>query len=178
MNIAVYLGSSFGTDPRIKIETQRLGEWMGKKHHKLVYGGGKEGLMGILASSVVENSGEVIGVELKMFCNDGHAFDHCSEFHAVDSFFERKKIIMDLSDAFIALPGGPGTLDEISEIICQDRFQSYHRPIFFLNIDGFYDDIKHQFEKMVAFGFFSSEEYENIYFVDDVDELIKEFKKY
>lgn len=177
MKIAVYLGSNTGSDPRIKMETERLGEFIGKKHHTLVFGGGNTGLMNVISSSVRNNGGKVIGVELKLFYDNTSSYSHCDELHVTDTLLGRKQLMMKISDAFIALPGGTGTLDEITEIMCLDKLNSKHRPIFFLNIDGFYDDMKHQLEKMVAFNFLTQEDLELIRFVDDVEELSKEFKK-
>ncbi len=171
MKIAVYLGSNSGSDKRIEEETALLGEWIGKYHHTLVYGGSNVGLMNTIASSTKKNGGKVIGVELKKFYDEGNSFSDCDEFYVTNTLLERKEKMMSLSNAFIALPGGYGTLDEISEIICQDKLSKEHKTIILLNIDGFYDDLMHQFDKMVSFGFLHMEERNRIHFLNSVQDL-------
>ncbi len=171
MKIAVYLGSNFGSDKKIEEETVLLGEWIGRHHHTLVYGGSNVGLMNTIAVSTKKSGGKVIGVELKKFYDEGNSFSECDEFHVTETLLERKEKMMSLSNAFIALPGGYGTLDEISEIICLDKLSTEHKTILFLNIDGFYDDLMHQFDKMVSFGFLKIEERNRIHFLNSVQEL-------
>ncbi len=171
MNIAVYLASSFGTDKRIQEETKKLGEWIGTNKHSLIYGGSKAGLMEVIAQSCKDKGGKVIGVETKLFYNQGQAYPLCDDFYLTETLSQRKKIMMDISDAFIALPGGVGTLDEISEILCLNKLSEKKRPILFLNINHFYDDLQHQFEKMIAYQYLTKEDISTVYFVDSTDEL-------
>lgn len=171
MNIAVYLASKSGNLPHIIEQTQLLGAWIGKNHHALVYGGSNTGLMYTIARSTKGHGGKVIGIEMSKFHNEGCSFSECDEFVVTETLSERKEKMMKLSDAFIALPGGIGTLDEISEIMAVDKIGGHHRPIILMNIDGFYDDLKHQLEKMVSYGYLLEEEKNRIHFVEDVDEL-------
>ncbi len=176
MKIAVYLGASFGSDNRIERETEKLGQWFGKRHHTLVYGGSKTGLMGVLASAAKESGAKIIGVELRKFHEDDCSYQGCDEFYVYDTLLERKEKMMDISNAFIAMPGGLGTLDEISEIMTLDKIDDSHRTIILMNIDGFYDDLSHQLDKMVSFGFLKPEERNRIYFADSVEEVEKIMK--
>lgn len=168
MKIAVFLGANYGSDDNIIEETRNLGTWIGKNHHTLVYGGSKTGLMNILSESTKEAGGKVIGVEARIFYEEGKGSDECDEFYVEETMAERKKRIMDISNAFIALPGGTGTLDEISEIMVLDKISKDHRTIILLNIDGFYDDLKHQLDKMVSFGYLREEDRNLIHFADSV----------
>lgn len=171
MNIAVFLGANCGTNKHIEEETKKLGTFIGKHNHTLVYGGSKTGLMLELASSTKENKGHVIGIEAKMFYEDGKAYDLCDEFFVTDTLSERKMKMMNISDAFIALPGGTGTLDEITEIMVLDKLDKVHRPIYFINIDNFYDDMIKQLDKMVDFGFLTKHNRDLVKFIKSVDEL-------
>jgi uncharacterized protein (TIGR00730 family) len=176
MKIAVYLGANYGSDKNIEKETEKLGEWIGRHHHTLVFGGSKTGLMGTLAQATKKNGGRIIGVELTKFHKGGASFDGCDDFLVYDTLLERKAKMMEISNAFIALPGGFGTLDEISEIMALDKINEEHRVIVLMNIDGFYDDLSHQLDKMVSFGFLKMEERSCIHFADSVEELAKILK--
>ncbi len=177
MNVAVYLGSAIGKSEKIKKETEELGKRLGENKFTLIYGGSNTGLMNVLASSTKNNGGKVIGVEIPLFHKQGYSFEHCDEFILSKDLSERKKTMMEKANAFIALPGGIGTLDEISEVICLDSLNEKQKPIFFLNTDGFYDDLKKQLEKMVDFGFLKKEYLDTIYFADDVTDLFRQLLK-
>lgn len=177
MNIAVYLGSKFGTDKNIEKECIKLGEFIGKNKHSLVYGGSDTGLMHTLATSVKNSGGRIVGIEMKLFHDSGCSYSQCDEFIVTETLAERKKLMMEKSDAFIALPGGTGTLDEITEIMCLDKLNETHKPILLLNIDGFYDDLNNQLKKMVSFGFLTDLEYSLISFPKSVDEAVELLKK-
>ena len=176
MKIAIYLAANYGKDKTIIKETEKLGAWIGINKHTLVYGGSKTGLMLTLAKAVKENKGYIIGVEAKIFFEDNKGYDHCDEMYVEDSLLERKKRMMDIADCFIALPGGTGTLDEITEIMCLDKISNVHRPIFLLNINHFYDDLKNQLDKMVAYGYLSQSDRDLIKFPSDAEEVIKALK--
>ena len=135
MNITVYLGSAHGNDPKYKNEVVRLGNWIGKAGHRLIYGGSRIGLMGELAEAVLTAGGEVIGVEPDFFV------DSCLQHHGITRLIvtktmaERKARMIELGDVFIAFPGGTGTLEEISEVMSQVRLGHNERPCIVLNLD-------------------------------------------
>ena len=111
--ITVYLGANEGTDPRLKAAVRELGSWIGASGRSLVYGGSKCGLMGELAESVLKAGGKVIGVEPRFFVEAGLVYDAIDELIVTENMAERKARMLELGDAFIAFPGGTGTLEEI-----------------------------------------------------------------
>ncbi len=177
MRIAVFLGATLGNSVKILDETTKLGHFIGCNNHTLVYGGSDAGLMRIIAKSTQESGGKVIGVELKKFDDLGASYYNVDEFIVTETIQERKKIMIDMSDAFIAIPGGVGTLDEISEIICINKLEEKHRPIILLNIDGYYEGLKEQINTMVKYNFLSKENALLISFASNVDEIIKILSK-
>ncbi len=115
MNITVYLGSNEGNDPSLKEAVRALGAWIGNAGHALVYGGSKSGLMGELAESVLNAGGKVTGVEPQFFIDAGLEYDAITTLIVTKDMAERKAKMIELGDAFIAFPGGTGTLEEVSE---------------------------------------------------------------
>jgi len=126
--ISVYCGSRNGNDPQFKIAAIELGKTLVKNNISLVYGGGKIGLMGVLAETVLQEGGEVIGVIPEFLEQKELAHPGIHTLHVVKSMHERKELISDISDGFIALPGGLGTLDELFEIVTWAQFYHRHKP--------------------------------------------------
>ena len=123
MNITVYLGANEGNDPALKTAVRELGTWIGESGNSLVYGGSKSGLMGELAESVLAAGGTVTGVEPQRFVDEGFLYDAITELIVTPDITERKTKMIELGDAFIAFPGGTGTLDEIAEIMSKVALQ-------------------------------------------------------
>lgn len=169
MNIAVYCGSTMGTDPRFAEAAHDLGRWIGSNGHGLVYGGSSIGLMGIVARTVMEAGGAVRGVETRFFMDAGVAQEGLSELYVVDSMAQRKQKMIDLADAFVALPGGVGTLEEISEIMSLVRLGQTASPCCFLNIAGFYNGFQAHVRTMLDQGFIAQADYDRFLFVDSMD---------
>ena len=142
MNITVYLGSAMGSDPKYLREVIRLGTWIGKNGHRLIYGGSRIGLMGELAEAVLQAGGEVIGVEPGFFVDSCMQHDGINELIVTDTMAERKAIMIERGDAYIAFPGGTGTLEEIAEVMSQIRLGHNDRPCLILNLDSFYDPLR------------------------------------
>ena len=117
MNITVYLGASNGNDQNLILASRELGKWIGENGHTLVYGGSKCGLMGELAESVLKAKGKVIGVEPQFFIDAGFDYPEITQLIVTQDMSERKAKMIELGDAFIAFPGGTGTLEEITEVI-------------------------------------------------------------
>ena len=113
MNITVYLGANEGNDPNLRSAVPQLGEWIGQSGNTLIYGGSKSGLMGAAADSVLNAGGEVIGVEPQFFIESEFQHDGLTELIVTKDMSERKNKMIELGDAFIAFPGGTGTLEEI-----------------------------------------------------------------
>lgn len=171
MNIAVYCGAAKGNDIVYEETAKTVGKWIANKGHTLVYGGGDVGLMGIVANTVLKNGGEVIGVipDILMIREQGH--NGLTKKIETKSMSERRDIMMELSEAFIALPGGPGTLDEISEIIMMMRIREMDSPCVLFNTRGFYNPLKALIENMVNAEFSEQEDLDRLLFSDDINEI-------
>lgn len=156
-HICVFCGSSSGVHPEYRIATKQLAEELVQRGIGLVYGGGKLGLMGHLADSVLSAGGEVVGVipEHLMSWEVGH--NGLSKLHIVPSMHERKELMADLSDAFIALPGGFGTLEEFCEMLTWTQLGLHAKPCGLLNVMGFYSPLLAMFDRFVEERFLNEE---------------------
>lgn len=157
MNICVFCGSSIGNNPIYKEAARHLGQLMAESSHNLVYGGGNVGLMGVVADSVMEHNGKVIGVIPDFLLRREVGHRGISELEVVSSMHERKKRMADLADAFIAMPGGWGTLDELAEILTWKQLELIHQPIGLLNTRHFFNPLLDQMRLMVSAGFLRQE---------------------
>lgn len=153
MNICVFCGSATGENPVYAEAARELGELLAKSSHSLVYGGGNVGLMGILADSVLSNNGEVIGVIPDFLLKREVGHRGVSRLEIVESMHERKKRMADLSHAFIAMPGGWGTLDELAEILTWRQLGIIDQPIGLLNTNLYFNPLLEQMRSMVLEGF-------------------------
>lgn len=153
MNICVFCGSSMGTNLSFSQAAKELAAELVSKNCSLVYGGGNIGLMGIIADEVLKANGKVIGVipDFLMKREVGHT--GISKLEVVTSMHERKKRMCDLSDAFIAMPGGLGTLDELAEILTWKQLGLIKQPVGILNVNSFFDPLLIQMDAMVSLGF-------------------------
>ena len=171
MNITVYLGATMGNDPRLETEVRRLGRWIGESGNALVYGGSKAGLMGALAESVLQVGGEVTGVEPQFFIDMGYEYPEITRLIVTQDMTERKTKMIELGDAFIAFPGGTGTLEEISEIMSKVSLRHLSVPCILYNLNGYYEGLKALLKHMVATGLSSPEKQQGIYFADTLEEI-------
>jgi uncharacterized protein (TIGR00730 family) len=177
-SIAVFCGSSDGNDPKIIEQAEELGRKMASDKVNLVYGGAKVGIMGRIAKSVLDNKGRVIGVipeflKLKEVVHKG-----LTELHTVSNMHERKLKIHELSDGFIALPGGFGTFEELFEITTWAQLGLHQKPIGLLNSNGFYDDLVNMITTMTKKGLLKPEN-TNLLLVDsDVNQLLEVMRSY
>lgn len=176
MNITVYLGANEGNDPVLRRSVQALGQWIGASGNALVYGGSNNGLMGELARSVLASGGSVTGVEPQFFIDAGFLFDGLNELIVTRDMAERKARMIELGDAFIAFPGGTGTLEEITEVMSKVSLKQLQAPCILYNLNGYYDDLKALLRHMIEKGLSSEERQKGIYFADDLDQ-IKEILK-
>ncbi len=171
MNVTVYLGATMGNDPRLETEVRRLGRWIGESGNALVYGGSKAGLMGALAESVLQVGGEVTGVEPQFFIDMGYEYPEITRLIVTQDMTERKTKMIELGDAFIAFPGGTGTLEEISEIMSKVSLRHLSAPCILYNLNGYYEGLKALLKHMVATGLSSPEKQQGIYFADTLEEI-------
>lgn len=150
---------------------QELGQWIGDSGHALVYGGSKTGLMGILAESAVESGGKVTGVEPEMFIQSEVQYDGVTELIVTKDFPERKRKMIELGDAFIAFPGGTGTLEEIAEVISQTALEQLDASCILYNLNGYYDGLKALLFHMIEMGLSTEERQKQIYFAENLADI-------
>ena len=173
MNITVYLGANEGNDPFFKEAVRELGAWIGTNGNTLVYGGSKSGLMGELAESVLQAGGKVIGVEPQFFIDKELQYDGLTQLIITDDMSERKAKMIELGDAFIAFPGGTGTLEEISEVMSKVSLKQLNAPCILYNLNGYYDSLKNLLNNMIKMGLSTKERQEGIFFANNLDEIRK-----
>ena len=178
MNITVYLGANEGNDPALKTAVRELGTWIGESGNSLVYGGSKSGLMGELAESVLAAGGTVTGVEPQRFVDEGFLYDAITELIVTKDMTDRKAKMIELGDAFIAFPGGTGTLEEIAEVMSQVRLGYNDRPCIILNLDGFYEPLRSLLDHMVREGFLDQESREKFVFLADTESVAEFAEQY
>lgn len=154
-SLCVYCGSRPGSTPAFSDLAQRVGTWIGHNGGQLVYGGGRNGLMGILADATLAAGGRVVGVIPKALVEKEWAHHGCTELHIVDSMHDRKRIMAEQSDAFVALPGGIGTLEEFFEVWTWRQLGYHHKPVGLLNLDGYYDSLLAFLTTALGTGFMS-----------------------
>ena len=171
MNIAVYLGANHGNDNIFEEKLKELGTWIGSNKHTLVYGGSKSGLMGVIAESVLLSGGKVIGVEPEYFMTRALQYEGLTELIVTKNMSERKNKMIELSNCFIAFPGGTGTLEEVSEVISRLSLGNLNCPCIIYNLNGFYDDLKALLNHMIDMGLSSKQRQEGIYFVENIEQI-------
>ena len=178
MKIGVFLSSRMGKDPVYAEAARRTGELLASQGHELVYGGENYGLMSVLADSVRQHGGRVNGVIPNIPMMLEHVYPDLQEAVYVRDMSERKAVMMRLADAFLALPGGPGTLDEFSEVFCLNKIGEIDKPLVLVNIKGFYDPMKDYLKKMEEEGMADLSDEDSICVKDTPDEAIAFLKAY
>ena len=171
MNITVYLGSYEGSDPALRQAVQELGHWIGESGNALVYGGSGIGLMGVLAESVLQAGGEVTGVEPSFFMEQVLQKDDLTQLIVTKDMPERKAKMIELGDAFIAFPGGTGTLEEITEVMSMVSLGHLTAPCIIYNLNGYYNDLKKQLRHMIELGLSTEERQKGIYFAENLRQI-------
>jgi len=179
MNITVYLGASSGNSAKYAVAAEEMGEWIGKNGHSLIYGGSREGLMGALARGALKAGAHVTGVEPAFFIDSQLQLEELPELIITKDMAERKKIMIEKGDAYIAFPGGTGTLEEITEIMSMTALSaftgggkgSFRKPCILFNLDGYYDNLKLLLKQMMEEGFSTPERLSRIFFADSLEEI-------
>ena len=175
--ICVYCGSRTGQNPVYEAMARELGEKLVNSQIDLVYGGGRVGLMGVVSRTVMEKGGEVYGVIPRGLFGQEVADTEITELKVVGSMHERKALMEELSDAFIAIPGGWGTLDEFFEILTWAQIGIHRKPILLLNYHGFFEGLIGQTQHMIQEGFVAPQNLELLTVVATVDEAMDKFKE-
>jgi len=173
VNLCVFCGSRTGRNELFSSLTKELGRKLGERGIGVVYGGGHVGLMGVLADATLAAGGRVVGVIPQALADREVAHHGLTELHVVNSMHERKALMADLSDAFVALPGGYGTLDELCEIVTWAQLGIHDRPIGLLNAEGYFDDLLALFDRAVKQDFISETNRTLIRDATTVDELLR-----
>jgi uncharacterized protein (TIGR00730 family) len=171
--LCVYCGSNSGTDPAYAAQARGLGERLAADGIALVYGGGNVGLMGTVADAVLAGGGEVIGVIPQQLVDWDVAHRGVSRLEVVDSMHIRKARMFELSDGFVALPGGFGTLDEMFEMLTWRQLGLGKKPCAFLDVAGFWQPLMTMLDTMVRERFLHAEQREDMWHGDDIDALLE-----
>jgi uncharacterized protein (TIGR00730 family) len=176
--ICVYCGSNFGTEIEYARMARAVGQLLAERGITLVYGGGKVGLMGEIAQTVIAHGGEVIGVIPGYMVDKELAFKDATDLRIVENMHERKAEMASLADAFIALPGGLGTLEEISEILTWAQLGLHQKPCGLLNVNGFFDPLILFLDRMVAAHFLHAQHRAILRVDTDPAALLASFETY
>ncbi len=164
-SLGVFCGARRYMAPVYRDAARELGRLLAERGIRLVYGGGNVGMMGYVAEAALQGGGIVFGVMPKRLVEMEIAHHGITELRIVDTMHERKQIMMNESDAFLALPGGVGTMEEIFEVISWGRIGYHRKRCGFLDIHGFYDDLKRQFDRMVTDEFLSADDRAQVAFL-------------
>lgn len=160
-----------GNDPSFREAAEEIGRMIAGEGDTLIYGGSGVGLMGILADAALSGGAEVIGVEPQFFLDRGLLYEGITKTIPTETMAERKVLMMEMGDAYIALPGGIGTLDEITEVITLAALDRHRKPCILYNKNGYYDPLAEVFDRMTAAGFLSEAARKKVHFAADADEI-------
>lgn len=149
-SLCVFCGSRAGTDPAFAAAAQQVGNWIGRQGGQLVYGGGRNGLMGIVAHATLQAGGRVVGIIPKALVEKEWAHTECTELVIVNTMHERKHLMAERCDAFLALPGGIGTFEEFFEVWTWRQLGYHDKPVGLLNTSGYYDALSTFLESAVS----------------------------
>jgi uncharacterized protein (TIGR00730 family) len=177
-SLAIYCGSSMGADPAFQDAAVALGRYCATNQIKIVYGGAQVGLMGAVADATLDYGGKAIGILPHFLQRKEITHEGLTELHIVNTMHERKQMMIDLADAFIALPGGYGTLDEFFEVVTWAQIGLHHKPIGLLNINGFYDPILAFMEQAKKAKLLRTENLDIIQVGDYIPTLLQKMKDY
>jgi uncharacterized protein (TIGR00730 family) len=176
--ICVFCGSSFGHDPVYRAVARAVGALLAERDIELIYGGGNVGLMGEMANAALENSGHVIGVIPRALADRELAHIGLPDLRIVESMHERKALMAELADGFIALPGGLGTLEEFCEILTWAQLGFHAKPCGLLSVNDYFKPLMAFLEQTVTAGFLRPEHLEMVFVEADAGALLARFEAY
>jgi len=171
--LCVFCGSSHGNSPIFEAAARELGEAIAVRGMELVFGGSHVGLMGVVADAALARGGKVVGVLPRFMADKELAHPKLTQLHLVDTMHERKQLMAELAEGFVALPGGFGTFEEIFEAMTWGQLHLHGFPCGFLNVDGYYDALMEFLRNSVTNGFVRSGQFEALIFARSVDELFE-----
>ncbi|MEO6518300.1 MAG: TIGR00730 family Rossman fold protein [Pseudoxanthomonas sp.] len=177
-SVCVYCGSNAGSKPIYSVRAASLGERIAREGLRLVYGGGNVGLMGVVANAVLEAGGQVTGVIPRQLADLEVAHLGLTELEIVSSMHERKARMFDLSDGFVTLPGGFGTMEEIFEMLTWRQLGIGNKPCAFLDVDGFYAPLIGMIDRMVDERFLHAEQRTDLWHGEDVGDMLQWMRDY
>lgn len=177
-SIAIFCGSTPGSDPIYAEVAKKTGSYLAQQGKTLIYGGGRSGLMGIVADSALAAGGKVIGVIPQGLVDRELAHPNLTELHVVTSMHERKTLMADLSDGFIAMPGGAGTIEEIFEQWTWAQLGIHLKPCGFLNVKGFYDQLLAFIQYTTDQEFTRSRFSDALIQSENIEEIVQQFEQY
>lgn len=176
--ICIFCGSSMGFDPVYREKAAELGQAMADRQCELLYGGGSVGLMKIIADVMMDRKCKVIGTITNHLMDMEVGYNDIDELIVVDSMAERKKILEDMADGFIAMPGGLGTMDEFFEAFVLSQLRVFDKPVALYNVNGFYDDIIRFIDHAAKEGFIRKEHAYNLIVSDDPKALLQQMEQF
>ena len=171
-SVAVFCGSKHGNNKLFAQHAEEVGLMLAQNNIQLVYGGGNRGLMGIVANTVLKNKGKVVGVIPSLLNDKEQQHDALTTLHIVETMHERKKMMFELCEAAIILPGGFGTMDELFEIITWNQLSIHDKAIVLLNSDGYYNNLIAHLQQMQQEGFLYTPWNESFFIIQDPQSLI------
>jgi|SRR5699024_164618 len=174
-SVAVYCGSTLGNSPRFEEAAQQVGAELARRGLRMVYGGGNVGLMGTVADAAVAAGGEVVGVIPRQLIDREMAHAGLTELEVVDTMAQRKTRMEELADAFLCLPGGVGTLEELVEVLTMQQLGHVHGPVGLVNVDGFWQPFLQTLQSMAACGFVQQRYIDAIALSAEPAEILDEF---
>ena len=176
--ICIFCGSSMGFDPIYREKAAELGRVMADNDCELLYGGGNVGLMNVIAEVMKQRHRKVTGTITQHLLDMRVGRPDIDELIVVETMAERKKILEDMADAFIAMPGGVGTMDEFFEVMVLSQLRVFDKPVALFNVNGYYDDIVRFLERATKEGFIHSEHANNIIVSDDPKTLLEGIERF
>ena len=174
-SICVYCASRDGSQPEYATVAREIGKIMAARGIRLIYGGASVGIMGQMARTMLAEGGQVVGVIPSQLDDREVTFEQCTELHVVGSMHDRKKMMFDLSDAFLVLPGGVGTLEEMVEVGTWRQLQLHEKPIVVLNQLGYWQPLIDLFKLMIEREFASDNLHEIFHFVEKLEDIMPAF---
>lgn len=176
--ICVFCGSSMGFNPIYREKAAELGHVLADNGCELLYGAGSVGLMRIIADVMIERQCKVTGTITQHLSNMHVGHEGIDEMIVVDSMAERKKVLEDMADGFIVMPGGIGTMDEFFEVYVLSQLRVFDKPVALFNVDGYYDGIVQFIDHIAKEGFMRKEHAENLIVSDDPKDLLEKMKQF
>jgi uncharacterized protein (TIGR00730 family) len=171
-NISVFCGAHLGNNPIYAQEAKKMAELMAKKGINVVFGGGEVGLMGVVSNTAMDNGADAIAISLKSLVDLELVNPRVKEVIVTNTLLDRKDEFMERSDAFIVLPGGVGSLDELAEIMASNQLGLINKPVALLNTAGYYDHLIAWMEKAVGEGFISQANFNDLIISDSCEDLL------